>query len=223
MKKLLTFLLLSISAYSFAQVSVIKADSIRLGNPIDKGSISMHGKIYMKDLAPGLVFQDSVLVRGANGQIKSAGPAIPLEMHYIYIDYFNQIGQGVMQALDRKAYSGTYEANLTPLANISSLPETASLSYTGIDYTITVTGFIPGITANLMDTESQFTISLPMYSAPKQFTSGVGNFRSSTQNAIIEAYEEPFDKVRVVFKKIDNSNTMFFTITYKVGQGGGNN
>jgi|GEM_PF-2430186 len=70
MKKLLTFLLLSISGYSFAQVSVVNADSVRLGNPAGSGGVSLHGKTYLKNMTEGSP-QDSVLVRAANGQIKS--------------------------------------------------------------------------------------------------------------------------------------------------------
>ncbi|EDM35232.1 hypothetical protein PBAL39_13407 [Pedobacter sp. BAL39] len=69
MNKLITALLLLISSATFAQVSVINPDSIRLGTPNGTGSVGLYGKLFLKNILEGNP-KDSILVRGADGHIR---------------------------------------------------------------------------------------------------------------------------------------------------------
>jgi len=63
----LTLLLISCFGVS-AQISVIHADSVRLGNPGGTGSVVLYGKSFLKGLTPGGA-GDSVIVIGADGRL----------------------------------------------------------------------------------------------------------------------------------------------------------
>jgi hypothetical protein len=69
MKKLLTLIFIIFGYQAYAQVSVLNADSVRMGNPAGSGSVSISGKTYLKNITEGNS-HDSVLVRGAAGIVK---------------------------------------------------------------------------------------------------------------------------------------------------------
>jgi hypothetical protein len=50
MKKLLTLIFIIFGYQAYAQVSVLNADSVRMGNPAGSGSVSISGKTYLKTL-----------------------------------------------------------------------------------------------------------------------------------------------------------------------------